>query len=392
VSKPPSKEELDRVLQKILQKYPHTKYPKSYYGKEFSVEEEEILHHISQVKRDSNAGVPYCHMYENKGDFIDCDSPLLVILVVERLRLLASVPSGLFREKTARELVQEGFCDPVRLFVKQELHKKAKLDEGRTRLISSSSIVDEIVERILFDKQNKKEIENWKTCPSKPGIGFTDEDNEYVLGFFKSFRKLYMSDISGWDWCFQGWMFDFEIRCREGLSGVDPARDVVLSRLIRNRMRCLSLSVYTTSKGELYEQLESGIMNSGSYVTSSTNSRQRVSLAYLAGASEASASGDDCVETSSKFDLYDRYGMKVKEYEEVSNIVSFCSHIYDLDSETVYLDSWEKGLFNLLNSPPSLELLEQFVHEYRNSPNMEKMCSMILESGWISNSKANKQH
>lgn len=40
-------------------------------------------------------------------------------------------------------------CDPIKVFVKQEPHKRKKLDEGRLRLISSVSLIDTIIDRIL---------------------------------------------------------------------------------------------------------------------------------------------------------------------------------------------------------------------------------------------------
>jgi len=120
---------------------------------------------------------------------------------------------------TPQQLVKMGWCDPVRLFVKQEPHKLIKVITKRFRLISSVSIVDQLVERVLFGVQNRKEIDSWQLIPSKPGIGLTDEMARSVYNNVKMASnrfKMYEADVSGWDWSVQLWelLADAEIRVR----------------------------------------------------------------------------------------------------------------------------------------------------------------------------------
>lgn len=50
------------------------------------------------------------------------------------------------------ELQTRPSCDPVRVFIKEEPASKNKRETGALRLISSVSIVDTVVHRLLFGK------------------------------------------------------------------------------------------------------------------------------------------------------------------------------------------------------------------------------------------------
>ena len=54
---------------------------------------------------------------------------------------------------------------------------KDKLQKERWRIISSVSLVDEIVDRMLYGTQNRAEINHWSSTPSMPGVGFSDDNS-----------------------------------------------------------------------------------------------------------------------------------------------------------------------------------------------------------------------
>lgn len=62
--------------------------------------------------------------------------------------------------------------DPIRLFIKREPHKKSKAVDKRWRLIWGVSLVDNIIDRLLYTIPLQKEIENCASIPSKPGYSF----------------------------------------------------------------------------------------------------------------------------------------------------------------------------------------------------------------------------
>lgn len=254
--------------------------------------------------------------------------------VWERLGALAN-DSGLdYRELTCNQLVEAGLTDPIRVFVKSELHSAEKVAQGRMRLISVLSTTDQIVERVLHSCQNHEEIAQWEDIPSKPGMGLDDPSLAVLRATIQSFGNPVDTDISGWDWGVPGWLMEAETEVRIRLAGCGPGD--VYHRLAINRMLCLSLSVMVLSDGTVWEQTYRGIQKSGSYCTSSSNSRMRVLLAYMAGASKAIAMGDDCVEefSSTAVEFYSQHVL-IKGYEPAwkkGGRIEFCSIDFNLSN------------------------------------------------------------
>lgn len=282
---------------------------------------------------------------------------LVFLSVVERLSALAAVDPRQ-HNWTPRELVERGLCDPIRLFVKQEPHPRKKIETGRFRLIASVSLVDQLVERMVFGPQNKLEIANWETCPSKPGMGLaTDQQIHSVWLDLKRRHNQHPAaeaDISGFDWSVQDWELWADLAIRLDRGSFPP----LLRRAAVSRVYCLMNSVLQLSNGTLIEQGLPGLMKSGSYCTSSSNSRIRCLMAKLIGSPWCIAMGDDSVEgwvPDAKL-RYDALGHACKEYIPCTTRsdgqlldVNFCSHrLSDMGSE---LTSWPKSLFRFLSTP-----------------------------------------
>ncbi|QBF54044.1 P2 [Zucchini aphid-borne yellows virus] len=291
---------------------------------------------VFSLELDAGIGVPYIGYGRptHRGWVEDPQLlPVLARLTFIRLQKMLEVS---FEHLSPVELVQHGLCDPIRLFVKGEPHKQSKLDEGRYRLIMSVSLVDQLVARVLFQNQNKREIALWRAIPSKPGFGLSTD--EQVLDFTESLarqvgtnpadvvanwsRYLTPTDCSGFDWSVAEWMLldDMEVRNRLTLD-LTPA----LKRLRSCWVKCIANSVFCLSDGTLLEQTTPGVQKSGSYNTSSSNSRIRVMAAYHAGADWAIAMGDDALESNpADLEAYKQLGFKV----EKSGQLEFCSHIF----------------------------------------------------------------
>lgn len=264
------------------------------------------------------------------------------------------------------DLVRLGFCDPVRLFVKQEPHSRAKVEQRRFRLISSVSLIDQIVERMLFGYQNNMEIAMWRTCPSKPGMGLSlSEQAESIwkdLEHKHSIESASEADISGFDWSVQSWELEADVEMRISL-GSFPAK---LANTARARFHCLANSVFQLSNGTMIAQGLPGLMKSGSYCTSSSNSRIRCLMAELIGAPWCIAMGDDSIEgyVENARGKYHALGHMCKDYVPCETDCSgkllsanFCSHY--LSSGKFYLTSWPKTLVKYFSSPaPNFSDLE----------------------------------
>lgn len=299
----------------------------------------------------------------------------VVSCVVERLlKLGEQIINPL---ATPSDLVLTGLCDPVRLFVKQEPHKVQKIKTKRFRLISSVSLIDQLVERVLFGVQNRKEIDSWSFIPSKPGIGLTDEMAHKVYQEVRQASNAFTmceADISGWDWSVQDWELRADAEIRINLSrGLHPSCAIAM----RNRLSCLSRSVFSLSNGQLLEQGLPGLMKSGSYLTSSTNSRCRVLDHHLLGGDWIIAMGDDSVEADvstleeTAEERYRKLGKTVGMFSQcpvdgkgVVQDFEFCSQRFTANGPIPM--NWPKMLTKFLSQAPTEELVLDLKRELRH--------------------------
>lgn len=274
--------------------------------------------------------------------------------------------------------MKQGYCDPVRLFVKQEPHTRKKLDEGRYRLISSVSLIDQLVERMIFGPQNQLEIQMWRSIPSKPGMGLSI--SEQAQSIWKDLECRHTqnpaceADISGFDWSVQSWELwaDLHMRIQLGNFG-DRLRMAATSRFY-----CFMNSVFQLSNGNLISQGKPGLMKSGSYCTSSTNSRIRCLMARIIEAPWCIAMGDDSVEgyVPDARRRYERLGHTCKDYipcevhpDGKLKKVNFCSH--ELSENKFWLTSWPKTLYRFLSTPSAD--LSDLESELWGCPNWKKI-------------------
>lgn len=304
--------------------------------------------------------------------------------VWDRLRALATGP---FTDDPEED-VRLNRCDPVRVFVKNELHSATKVSEGRLRLIMSISVVDQLVERVLCEDQNEAEIRFHSDIPSKPGMGLDDEGLDRLMSAMAEFEDPVETDMSGYDWSVAEWMLVADAAFRTMAKGLGA--DSAYARLIAARVKCLARSVLVFSDGSIFTQSIPGVQKSGSYNTSSTNSRIRVMLGYLAGSSKLIAMGDDAVEeySSEAFRKYRELGMKPKMYTRVSLVtgIEFCATVFS----SLFAPRpvrWQRMLATLLQTTPqTLEEEETRLcalqNELRHSPAAAEAFDIISRAGW----------
>lgn len=316
----------------------------------------DFMEAIASLQLDAGVGIPMitAGIPTHRGWVEDPERlPVLARLTFDRLLTMSKAK---LEARSPEQLVQEGLCDPIRLFVKQEPHKQSKLDEGRYRLIMSVSLIDQLVARVLFQRQNKSEIALWSAIPSKPGFGLSTEDQtlkfmEVLAGTVGSspqeicdnWRSLLVpTDCSGFDWSVAEWMLADDMEVRNRLT-IDCNE---LTRHLRSVwLQCISNSVLCLSDGTIIAQEYPGVQKSGSYNTSSSNSRIRVMAAYHCGASWAIAMGDDALEApDTDLDKYKKLGFKV----EVSGELEFCSHIFKSPDLAIPVNA-NKMLYRLIN-------------------------------------------
>lgn len=155
--------------------------------------------------------------------------------------------------------------DHVRLFIKPEPHKIRKLENERYRLISSVSVVDQIIDHMLFGEMNKQLIANWSRVPNKAGW------SPVGGGWRHMPREKWLAiDKSGWDWSVHIWYFEMSLALREMLC--ENVTDQ-WKALAKYRYESLFLHpTYITTGGLVMRQKNPGVMKSGCVNTIADNS------------------------------------------------------------------------------------------------------------------------
>lgn len=340
----------------------------------------------------ANPGLPLCALAKSKGDLMELCPNFVMDLFIERLRKLSSADLS---DETPLWLVQNGFCDPVRVFIKNEPHKVTKIMEGRSRLISNVGVVDELIDRLLSMHQIEQEISRYQTIPAKAGLGFTDEMSQALWAITTAeCPEPASSDVKAWDWHFAKWMYD---ACVDLDITLCENPTVLWERLLRNRAYCSAWKVFVDPSGCMFAQLTPGIQASGSYRTTSWNSKARVCCAYLIGATWAMSMGDDAAEEAVEgaVDRYAAIGVTVTDYVSSAELrkatgaeFEFCSHLFFRDRAVPL--NWVKGLFRLLQQAPNEHLLSQWRYERRHDPRMAQ-CADLISRVWLGPDKHGTQ-
>lgn len=368
--------------------------PSGFESPEVTLSDREIYDVMRQMKAQALAGLPYMiGRNKTKSSWFVKDPEFIVACVRERIFKLNSIKPEDLRKLSAKELVEQGYVDPVRVFIKNEFHPIEKIKSGRFRIVCNVSLVDEIVMRLLCTKQNDSDSNN---CYRGQGtaIGW-----DFMSGDYESARcyesvaswveEACTNDASGWDWSVAEWCFDIDLEVRIKLNGAAP--DSSFQRILRNVYICLANSVFVTSDGKMYRAKFRGIQKSGLFNTGHTNSRMRNGVAFLCGCDKSISMGDDNMSTH--VDGYEEkalvYGFKLTDMRknEPGGGFEFCSHMFYPD-KCVPLNVW-KGLANLLNSGANLERLEQFRDRYRHAPEIEEVERVIEKCGYLADANEN---
>jgi hypothetical protein len=334
---------------------------------------------IRNLKPDASPGNPYSAYGSTNQEVLDCkgESWLAEHVAIRCLKLM-SVTSDYLEKLTAQEMVREGYCDPRRIFVKNELHSAKKVAEGRYRLIFAISVVDQCVERVFNSHLNHLEVENWTKIDSKPGMGLHDDGLQSLQASIRSLRAPGATDVSGWDFSADYRLFyaDADLRARAyGFGGHDhPWRKLAVM---------LMYSVVVTSTGDMLEQVIRAILKSGSFNTSSSNSRARrllgMSVAPRGTYTRVVAMGDDSIEEThwaSREDIEQAYGtanvpIKGLQLYDDCGYLEFCAYNFDLN-DRFWPERVGKMTANFISSlPPPDQEYERLVglqYELRHAP------------------------
>jgi hypothetical protein len=285
------------------------------------------------------------------------------------------------------ERVLEGFADFVIPFEKFEGHPARKARDGKWRIVSCLSLVDQLVERVLYSDFIDPVKEDYPNSGAVIGIGFTDELSRQFCETIPD--GVYSTDISGMDRSLHA---SYVRACVERKIETLGPRFIKYKRVMRAHNECMLHPVFAVptknSRAQLFVGHEPKGMLSGRFVTTFFNSDIRVDMAYLAGASFVKACGDDCLEKHDCTDAeliakYERLGFKLRDPELLTErLIKFCSHSFRrADDYKASLDSWPKALHKLASRPILQSHVAAFLYEVRHNPEYAELAGLLAKEG-----------
>lgn len=217
---------------------------------------------VKTLDASSSPGYPYLRQYANNGQMFGLKEGEIN---EEKAQFWYEV----VKDKIAREE-----ADPIRLFIKPEPHKDKKIQSETYRLISSVSVLDQIIDHMLFDEMNDIITDNWDNVPSKVGWSSVGGGYRYIP------RQSWMAlDKSKWDWSARLWLFEMDLDFRARLC---KTKGELFDRWVKlSTIRYLLLfkkPTFISSSGIIFRQLIEGVMKSGCVNTFTSNSVMQVIL------------------------------------------------------------------------------------------------------------------
>lgn len=381
----------------------------------------------NEIKMDSSPGLPLMKYGKTNKEIFEKHLDLVITMVNHRLHALLGIED--FKIAEFENYLRMGAVDPIRVFIKNEPHKRKKIEEKRLRLISSISLIDQIIDRMLFGLQNDVEIDRWRDLPSKGGAGLSTDEQAAELAANVVSRLGFpfeTNDVKAWDWRYKMWMYQISLARRFVCWGYNCEIALMMAKSRTNlhlfpiavrlailRMNFLAFNVFVTSDGLIIAPGCQGIQKSGSLGTLSDNCFARACLNFIVRGkgAEANTMGDDSTERSHRLiedgvllgsisketwlgiikDQYALYGFEMTDQEYVTDYpFEFCSHMIYKD-KAVPLNQM-KIVFKYLNSPLRFTPEQQFqvTNDLRHAPD-SKVIMEFLARYWEERANGNKE-
>jgi len=373
--KEPNARELKRVIGKVEELYGSRKA-----DVEKQLSPETFFEALRDVDMNSSPGWPWKKWYKNNREMLfDEEGDLNMANVYD---LYDAV------EERLKDLETRPCADDINVFVKDELHKQSKVESGAFRLISSVSLTDSMVDRVLFGGffDNCYTPEGFSTTPNK--AGWTP-----YLGGYKWLAKKYrkgktlFADKSSWDWTMMPWVAYMLMTVMVRVCGDTETR----KRQIEHRMMALFGRPNFNVGGWLrFTQTLVGLMKSGCLGTIVWNGMAQVALHLLAELRRINdfgdvpdTIGDDTLQKAME-DLEDYIrelnaaGCLARDYHvaelSTGGLLDFAGHFFNHDySVPAYTKKHVGCLYE--SSDFKLEQLESYLRLYAFDPEMYKRVS-----------------
>jgi len=295
-----------------------------------------------------------------------------------------------------KDLETRPCADDINVFVKDELHKQKKVEDGAFRLISSVSVTDAIVDRILFGEffKNCYSFEGFSTTPNKAGWTPYLGGYKWLAKKYRKFKTLF-ADKSSWDWTMMAWVAYVLMVLMVRICGFSETR----KRQIEHRMMALFCQPNFNIGGWLrFCQSLAGLMKSGCLGTIVWNGMAQVALHLLAElrmfggftGNEPDTIGDDTLQKAMEdLETYIRElnaaGCIARDYHvsdlRDGGLLDFAGHFFDHQHS---VPAYNKKHIGCLyeSSEYKLEQLESYMRLYTFEPEyFSRVCAWIRRLG-----------
>lgn len=200
--------------------------------------------------------------------------------------------------------------DPLNVFIKPEAHKIDKLRRERYRLISAVSLVDTMIDRVVFGPLQKRLLNTVFSTPCLVGWVPVSGGHHALRARFRH-KKVLAVDKTAWDWTVKDWLVKGWAWFIRDMA-VDPPPWWLL--LVQARFAMLfRYCEFEFKDGSRVRQPGWGIMKSGCLLTLQLNSVGQSLFHYLA-MMRMRRSPFDCQPICFGDDSIQELGFSVPEY------------------------------------------------------------------------------
>jgi len=279
--------------------------------------------------------------------------------------------------------------DPIKLFIKVEPIKKEKFDDDRFRLISSVSLEDNFIDRILFTPLFKKFLRNYRKTGLYVGYSPLKGGHLLINLIYNGNEKYLMIDKTAFDWTVHKQLL---MIARDYILGCITDPPEWWKEAVKQRFEDLfGRPYFIFSDGTKIQQLDEGVMKSGCFLTILINSILTIIIHYLSLLRSGQEIDDDILSLGD--DALQRLLAQIEEYiaamrttgvipkYEISRIPSFAGFVYEPYS---FVPEYrQKHLFALLYLDDDREnagmTLSSYLLLYWKVPEMKRYIRNIMD-------------
>lgn len=354
---------------------------------------EAIASNVVMLNEVAGPGYPWCRFKATKNETLDNYGHYVFMAVMEKFHLLGNFDfTGITDPILMHKLM---LVNPLRVFIKNEAHKKKKLRSPGARVIVNPSIDDELLSKITSCTIKEKLMENWGIEQSSClGMGRTKEDTQRIIGIVHhalvygkdgSGLELATNDCSGFEHSIQKEINDAETELTIKRMNLDT--NSFGARLIRNINHLERSALYILSDGKVVAKNRNHGTASGGDRTSVGNTNKRDLLCrYVVGVNSWSReNGDDNIEeyTENAVEKYASIGITIKDYVKIDLTTGFefCSAVYK--NGKMKPINLVKSFYHLLRKGRTETEVRIFLEDYKDHEKYEECVQTLRAIGWI---------